>query len=156
MTGLEQLARGFATAFAPEQLVACVAGTALGTAVGVLPGLGPVTTIALLLPFTFALSPTAAVIMLAGIYYGAQYGGSVTAILVNLPGQTFLGRHVHRRPCHGEAGARAPGAVRCRHQLICRRRAGHTAGRHRGRADVAAGGHKSKPPTTRRSCVSDW
>jgi Uncharacterized protein conserved in bacteria len=76
MTGLEPLARGFATAFAPEQLAACVAGTALGTAVGVLPGLGPVTTIALLLPFTFALSPTAAVIMLAGIYYGAQYGGS--------------------------------------------------------------------------------
>jgi putative tricarboxylic transport membrane protein len=59
----------------------------VGTLIGVLPGLGPVTTIALLLPFTFSLSPTAAVIMLAGIYYGAQYGGSITAILVNVPGE---------------------------------------------------------------------
>ena len=59
----------------------------LGTLIGVLPGLGPVTTIALLLPFTFSLSPTGAIIMLAGIYYGAQYGGSITAILVNLPGE---------------------------------------------------------------------
>src|SRR5262249_30065732 len=57
-----------------------------GTLIGVLPGLGPVTTIALLLPFTFALSPAGAIIMLAGIYYGAQYGGSIAAILVNLPG----------------------------------------------------------------------
>ena len=67
--------------------MACLAGVLLGTAIGVLPGLGPVTTIALLLPFTFSLSPAAAVIMLAGIYYGAQYGGSITAILVNLPGE---------------------------------------------------------------------
>ena len=67
--------------------MACLAGVLLGTAIGVLPGLGPVTTIALLLPFTFSLSPATAVIMLAGIYYGAQYGGSITAILVNLPGE---------------------------------------------------------------------
>jgi putative tricarboxylic transport membrane protein len=84
---LGSLVDGFAIALAPAQLAACLAGVLLGTAVGVLPGLGPVTAIALLLPFTFALPPTAAVIMLAGIYYGAQYGGSITAILVNVPGE---------------------------------------------------------------------
>jgi putative tricarboxylic transport membrane protein len=87
VVGLEHLALGFATALTPPNLLACLAGAVLGTAIGVLPGLGPLTTIALLLPFTFSLSPTAAVIMLAGIYYGAQYGGSVTAVLANLPGE---------------------------------------------------------------------
>src|SRR5687767_15685097 len=60
----------------------------LGTAVGVLPGIGPTATIALLLPITFTFEPVSALIMLAGIYYGAQYGGSTTAILINLPGET--------------------------------------------------------------------
>jgi putative tricarboxylic transport membrane protein len=60
----------------------------LGTLIGVLPGIGPVATIAMLLPATYALPPVAALIMLAGIYYGAQYGGSTTAILVNLPGES--------------------------------------------------------------------
>ena len=60
----------------------------LGTLIGVLPGIGPVATIAMLLPITFALPPVSALIMLAGIYYGAQYGGSTTAILVNLPGES--------------------------------------------------------------------
>ena len=87
MAALEHLALGFSTALTPANLWACLAGALLGTVVGVLPGLGPATTIALLLPFTFSLSPTGAVIMLAGIYYGAQYGGSVTAILVNVPGE---------------------------------------------------------------------
>ena len=62
-------------------------GVLIGTLVGVLPGLGPVATLALLLPLTYALDPTAAVIMLAGIYYGSQYGGSTTAILMNIPGE---------------------------------------------------------------------
>jgi putative tricarboxylic transport membrane protein len=84
---LERLALGFETALTPTNLAACAAGATLGTLIGVLPGLGPVTTIALLLPFTFSLSPAGAVIMLAGIYYGAQYGGSVTSILVNVPGE---------------------------------------------------------------------
>ena len=88
MLGLDNLALGFATALTPGNLLACLTGAFIGTLIGVLPGLGPVTTIALLLPFTFSLSPTGAVIMLAGIYYGAQYGGSVTAILINLPGET--------------------------------------------------------------------
>jgi TctA family transporter len=71
-----------------QNLMYCLIGVFLGTAVGVLPGLGPVATIAMLLPATFALPPIAALIMLAGIYYGAQYGGSTTAILVNLPGES--------------------------------------------------------------------
>ena len=87
MDAVDHLVLGFAIALTPTHLLACLAGALLGTVIGVLPGLGPLTTIALLLPFTFSLPPTAAVIMLAGIYYGAQYGGAVTAILINLPGE---------------------------------------------------------------------
>jgi putative tricarboxylic transport membrane protein len=72
----------------PMNLVYCFIGVAIGTLIGVLPGLGPVATIAMLLPATYALPPLGGLIMLAGIYYGAQYGGSTTAILVNLPGET--------------------------------------------------------------------
>ena len=72
----------------PMNLVYCLIGAVIGTLIGVLPGLGPVATIAMLLPATYALPPLGGLIMLAGIYYGAQYGGSTTAILVNLPGET--------------------------------------------------------------------
>ncbi len=82
------LALGLATAASPENIGYCFLGVLLGTLVGVLPGLGPTATTAMLLPITFALSPTPALIMLAGIYYGAQYGGSTTAILINLPGES--------------------------------------------------------------------
>lgn len=82
------LGLGFDTALTLTNLMYCLIGVFLGTAVGVLPGLGPTATIAMLLPATFALPPIAALIMLAGIYYGAQYGGSTTAILVNLPGES--------------------------------------------------------------------
>ena len=85
---LANLATGFATALPPLNLIYCFLGVLLGTLVGVLPGLGPVATIAMLLPATFALPPESALIMLAGIYYGAQYGGSTTAILINLPGES--------------------------------------------------------------------
>jgi TctA family transporter len=81
------LALGLATAVSLQNLFYCFVGVLLGTLIGVLPGIGPVATIAMLLPITYALPPTAALIMLAGIYYGAQYGGSTTAILVNLPGE---------------------------------------------------------------------
>ena len=81
------LATGFATALSPLNLLYCFLGVLLGTLVGMLPGLGPVATIAMLLPATFSLPPETALIMLAGIYYGAQYGGSTTAILINLPGE---------------------------------------------------------------------
>ena len=79
---------GFSVAFTPIHLLYALIGVMLGTLIGVLPGVGPVATIAMLLPITFNLSPIAALIMLAGIYYGAQYGGSTTAILVNLPGES--------------------------------------------------------------------
>ncbi|WP_137173963.1 tripartite tricarboxylate transporter permease [Massilia sp. HP4] len=82
------LALGLETAFTLQNLFYCLVGVFVGTAVGVLPGLGPVATIAMLLPATFGLPPESALIMLAGIYYGAQYGGSTTAILVNLPGES--------------------------------------------------------------------
>jgi putative tricarboxylic transport membrane protein len=82
------LGLGFATALSPFNLMYCFIGVLLGTAVGVLPGLGPIATIAMLLPITFGLPPVSSLIMLAGIYYGAQYGGSTTAILINLPGES--------------------------------------------------------------------
>ncbi len=82
------LALGFGVALTPFNLMMCLIGVLLGTLIGVLPGVGPVATIAMLLPITFNLNPIAALIMLAGIYYGAQYGGSTTAILVNLPGES--------------------------------------------------------------------
>jgi TctA family transporter len=82
------LALGFGVAFTPINLLYCFLGCVLGTAIGVLPGIGPVATIAMLLPATYALPPVSALIMLAGIYYGAAYGGSTTAILVNLPGES--------------------------------------------------------------------
>jgi putative tricarboxylic transport membrane protein len=85
---ISNLGLGFGAAFSPINLLYCFIGVLLGTAIGVLPGLGPVATIAMLLPATFTLPPVSALIMLAGIYYGAQYGGSTTAILVNLPGET--------------------------------------------------------------------
>jgi TctA family transporter len=82
------LALGFGVAFTLQNLMYAFIGCLLGTVIGVLPGIGPLATIAMLLPATYALPPVAALIMLAGIYYGAQYGGSTTAILVNLPGES--------------------------------------------------------------------
>jgi TctA family transporter len=84
---LDNLALGFSVALSLKNLFWCFMGAVIGTAIGVLPGVGPVATMALLLPVTYFLTPEGALIMLAGIYYGAQYGGSTTAILVNLPGE---------------------------------------------------------------------
>ena len=84
---LNNLWIGFQVAVSPVNLLYCLIGVMLGTLIGVLPGIGPVATIAMLLPITFNLNPVSALIMLAGIYYGAQYGGSTTAILVNIPGE---------------------------------------------------------------------
>jgi putative tricarboxylic transport membrane protein len=85
---IDNLGLGFATALTFNNLFYCFLGVLLGTLIGVLPGIGPTATIAMLLPITFALSPVTSLIMLAGIYYGAQYGGSTTAILINLPGES--------------------------------------------------------------------
>jgi len=98
---------GFATALTPTNLALCFLGCLVGTLIGVLPGVGPIATIAMLLPLTFKVDPTGALIMLAGIYYGAQYGGSTTAILINMPGEatsvvTALDGHAMAR--NGQAG----------------------------------------------------
>ena len=88
MDVISSLFQGFAVALTPYNLLWCFIGVFLGTVVGVLPGLGPAATIAMLLPLTFQMNPTSAVIMLAGIYYGAKYGGSTTSILLNVPGES--------------------------------------------------------------------
>src|SRR6266581_9694904 len=105
---LNHLALGFGVALTPVNLRYAFIGCLLGTLIGVLPGIGPVATIAMLLPTTYALQPVSALIMLAGIYYGAQYGGSTTSILINMPGETSSavtcldGYQMARK---GEAGA---------------------------------------------------
>ena len=105
---LSQLSQGFEAALTFGNIAYCLVGVTLGTLIGVLPGIGPVATIAMLLPATYGLPPLSALIMLAGIYYGAQYGGSTSAILVNLPGEsssvvTCLDGHAMAR--QGRAGA---------------------------------------------------
>jgi len=84
---LASLAYGFTVTLAPANLFACFVGVFVGTLIGVLPGIGPVATMSLLLPVTYAMSSTASIIMMAGVYYGAMYGGSTTSILVNIPGE---------------------------------------------------------------------
>ncbi len=105
---LGQLGSGFLIALSPENLFYCFAGVLIGTLVGVLPGIGPIAAMSLLLPATFAIPPTGAVIMLAGIYYGSMYGGSTTSILVRIPGEaasvvTCLDGHEMAK--QGRAGA---------------------------------------------------
>jgi TctA family transporter len=104
---------GVEAALTPTNILVCLIGVAIGTAVGVLPGIGPTATIALLLPITFNLDAVAALIMLAGIYYGAQYGGSTSAILLNVPGESSAavtaidGYQMARRGRAGQALATA-------------------------------------------------
>src|SRR5438093_6069198 len=107
MDVISNLGLGFSVALTIQNIAYCFIGTLLGTLIGVLPGIGPVTTVAMLLPISFTLEQVSALIMLAGIYYGAQYGGSTTAILVNIPGEassvvtTIDGHQMARR---GRAG----------------------------------------------------
>src|SRR4030095_10271648 len=88
MDAFSQLLNGFAVALTPINLLWCLSGAPPGPAIGVRPGLGPALPIALLLPITFKVEPTAAFILFAGIYYGAMYGGSTTSILLNTPGES--------------------------------------------------------------------
>ena len=88
MSTIENLIAGFGTALQPSVLFYCLIGCLVGTVVGMLPGLGPLAAISLLLPATFGLNPTVSLIMLAGIYYGAMYGGSTTSVLMRIPGET--------------------------------------------------------------------
>ena len=108
MEALAGLATGFGVIMTPANLLLCLAGSFIGTMVGVLPGVGPLAALALLLPVTFSLSPVAGVMMLAAIFYGAMYGGSTTSILLNIPGEaasvvTCLDGHQLAR--QGRAGA---------------------------------------------------
>src|SRR5438876_7377809 len=105
---LNHLALGFGVAMTPVNLLYALIGVLVGTLIGVLPGIGPVATIAMLLPTTYALQPVSALIMLAGIYYGAQYGGSTTSILLNMPGETSSAVTCldgHQMARQGQAGA---------------------------------------------------
>ena len=105
---VDNIALGFSVAFGLKTFALCFLGCLIGTLIGVLPGVGPIATMSMLLPITYGLDPIGALIMLAGIYYGAQYGGSTTAILVNIPGEatsvvtTLDG---HRMAQQGRAGA---------------------------------------------------
>src|SRR5678816_153023 len=104
---LVNLAHGFSVALSPINVFLCLIGALVGTLVGVLPGVGPVATIAMLLPITFGLPPVGALIMLAGIYYGAQYGGSTTSILINIPGESssvVTALDLHQMAKQGRAG----------------------------------------------------
>ena len=143
---LGNLALGLSVALGWQNLLYCFIGCFLGTLVGVLPGIGPVATVAMLLPFTFGLGPGPALIMLAGIYYGAQYGGSTTAILVNLPGEssavvTTLDGHQMAKKGPRGAGARHR-RDRLVHRGLRRDAAGRAVGAAAGggRAEVLAGG----------------
>src|SRR5260221_2690590 len=101
------LMQGFQVALSANNLLMCVIGVVLGTVIGVLPGLGPPATIAMLLPLTFKLEPTGAMIMLAGIYYGAKYGGSTTSIPLHVPRESApggTGPHGYHKAGHGPAG----------------------------------------------------
>src|SRR4029450_2129716 len=108
MDVISNLGLGFAVALTLQNIAYCFIGVLLGTVIGVLPGIGPVTTVAMLLPISFTLAPESALILLAGIYYGAQYGGSTTAILVNIPGEASSGVTTidgHQMALQGGAGA---------------------------------------------------
>ena len=87
MDTLQHLGSGFAAALSPAYLAYAFAGCTLGTLIGVLPGLGPAAGTAILIPLTFKLDPTGAIIMLSAIYYGAMYGGTITSVLINVPGE---------------------------------------------------------------------
>src|SRR5688500_13301626 len=107
MEALEQLSQGFQVAPSMQNLMWCLVGCMLGTAVGVLPGVGPADTAALLLPVTAQVDASRALIMLAGIYYGAMYGGSTTSILLNTPGESatiVTAMEGNQMPKRGRAG----------------------------------------------------
>ena len=120
---------GFSVALSLQNLFYCFIGVLVGTLIGVLPGIGPLGTIAMLLPITFNVSPVAALIMLAGIYYGAQYGGSTTAILVNLPGETSAVVTCIDGYQMAQQGRAGPALGDRRDRLVLRRHRRHAADR---------------------------
>ena len=113
---LDALWLGFSVALQPAVLWYAFLGCLVGTLVGVLPGIGPLAGISILLPLTFGLDTihAKAIVMLAGIYYGSQYGGSTTSILLRIPGEAVVGDDVHRRQRDGAQGPRGRGACASR------------------------------------------
>ena len=120
---------GFSVALSFQNLMYCFLGVFVGTAIGVLPGIGPLVTIAMLLPITFNLAPIPALIMLAGIYYGSQYRGLHDLDPDESAGRDSLGRDLSRRLPDGASGAGRPRARHCRDRLVLRRLRGHAADR---------------------------
>jgi putative tricarboxylic transport membrane protein len=135
---LDSLALGFSVAFRPDVLFYAFLGCLVGTLVGVLPGIGPLAGISILLPVTYGLDATKAIVMLAGIYYGSQYGGSTTSILMRIPGEASSvmtcvdGYAMAKRGRAGAALHRSTGARPCLPRLhVLHRLAAHAAdGRH--------------------------
>ena len=123
-----QLLQGFATAGTPINLLWACSAARIGTAVGVLPGIGPATAVAMLLPITLKVEPTASMIFFAGIYYGAMYGGSTTSILLNTPGETGSMVTAHGRQQDGQERPRRRGAGHRGDRLLRRRHHRHRAG----------------------------
>ena len=117
----DYLFQGFVTALSFQNLFWALVGCFIGTLVGVLPGIGPASGIAILLPLTTVLPPTSAIIMMAAIYYGAMYGGSTTAIVVNIPGEASSVCDGDGRVRDGQAGESRPGPGHVRHLLFFRR-----------------------------------
>ena len=118
MDFLTNLVGGFAVALTPWNLLYAFVGAMIGTAIGVLPGLGPPATIALLLPVTYGMDATSAVIMVSGIFYGAMYGGSTTSILLNIPGRGVFGGDLSGRLPDGASGAGGARPWGCRRWVL--------------------------------------
>ena len=125
MDVINNLMGGFATCLTLNNIWMAVLGAFLGTMVGILPGLGPSATMAIILPITFGMDPTPAMIMLCSLYYGAMYGGSTTSILVNVPGEASSVDHGDRGPPARPAGEGGNGPRPLRHRLLLRRHHRH-------------------------------
>ena len=141
---------GFSLVTQPETLLFCFLGVVIGMLIGVLPGLGPAATIAILLPITYTVDPVSAIIMLAGIYYGAQYGGTITSVLLRLPGEASVGGHRLRRLRPGQAGQGRHGP-RGRGHRVVRRRHGVDHRPHLPRAAHRRCGRRLPGPRVRRA-----
>src|SRR3712207_8182787 len=128
MDVLQQVGQGFLLALTPQNLFFCFSGVLAGTLIGVLPGIGPVSGVAIVLPITFSLDPTSGMIMRAGIYYGSMYGGSTTSILINTPGEsasvmTCLDGYAMARQGRAGAALRSEehtSELQSRQYLVCR------------------------------------
>ena len=123
METLQNLVLGFSVALSPAVLLYAFVGCVVGTLVGVLPGVGPLAGISLLLPATFGLDATSAIVLLAGIYYGAMYGGSTTSILMRIPGEAASVMTCIDGYAMAQQGARGAGARDRRDRLVRRRHA---------------------------------